>query len=135
MTKPISPKLLAAIPKTRKEHLALLRRLENEHDDESLMRPFDFAHALKNTDRNRYKAGDFSQPGDVRALRRFLHMTQEKFAVALCLNLRTLQNWEQGRCPLPERALHFLSLVARHPSLARAHRLSYDARLIAHPDW
>lgn len=109
--------------------------MTNDHDDVSLMRPFDFKRALRSSVVERYRSGDFTRPGDVRALRRFIHMTQRQMAVALCIPLNRLQRWERGVIPVDDCGSRVLALAARHPGMAHRHQISYDARLIAHPDW
>jgi DNA-binding XRE family transcriptional regulator len=46
--------------------------------------------------RKRIRAGKL-EPGDVAALRRFVCLTQERFAEALGISVHTLRNWEQDR--------------------------------------
>ena len=38
---------------------------------------------------------------DVKAIRRSLRMSQQRFAAAYRIPLPTLKNWEQGRRPMP----------------------------------
>ena len=59
------------------------------------------------------------QPGDVAALRRFVGLTQEDFAVALGISVHTLRNWEQGRRYPEGPALALLRIAARHPKILR----------------
>ena len=78
----------------------------------------DFSHMIRRDQRLRIVAGEL-QPGDVAALRRFVQLTQEQFAEALGISVRTLQNWEQDRV-VPEgpgRAL--LRIAARNPRIIR----------------
>ena len=49
---------------------------------------------------------------NVRAIRRKSGLSQSQFAVLIGVNLRTLQNWEQGRTR-PARAL--LRIVEKNP--------------------
>jgi len=56
----------------------------------------DFEHAIRRSQRLRIIAGRL-ETGDVAALRRFVRLTQEQFAEALGISVRTLQNWEQDR--------------------------------------
>jgi putative transcriptional regulator len=55
---------------------------------------------------------------DVQAIRKAANISQSQFAKLIGVNLRTLQNWEQGRtCPTgPARAL--LKIVASNPKSA-----------------
>jgi putative transcriptional regulator len=57
--------------------------------------------------------------GDVAALRRFVQLTQEQFAQALGISVRTLQNWEQDRVSPDGPALALLRIAARDPSMIR----------------
>ncbi len=57
------------------------------------------------------------EPVDVRAIRERLHLSQQEFARRYCLNLRSLQNWEQGREP-DDNVLALLRVIARYPDLA-----------------
>lgn len=58
-------------------------------------------------------------PGDVAALRRFVQLTQEQFAEALGISVRTLQNWEQDRVTPDGPGLALLRIAARHPRIIR----------------
>lgn len=59
------------------------------------------------------------QPGDVAALRRFIGLTQGRFAEALGISVHTLRNWEQDRRTPEGPALALLRIAARHPSVVR----------------
>jgi putative transcriptional regulator len=93
---------------------------------------------IRNTteaDIQRMKEGDDEQPDerwkpprlvdpsapDVRAIRRKLRLSQAQFAKRFGFNVRTLQEWEQGRA-LPDRpARILLRVIARSPkTVARA---------------
>jgi putative transcriptional regulator len=78
----------------------------------------DFARALRRSQRERIMRGEL-QPGDVAALRRFIGMTQAKFAEALGISVHTLRNWEQDRRSPEGPALALLRIAARHPSVVR----------------
>jgi putative transcriptional regulator len=54
-----------------------------------------------------------SSRGDVAALRRFVGLTQEQFAEALGISVRTLQNWEQDRVKPDGPGLALLRIAAR----------------------
>ena len=47
--------------------------------------------------------------------RKRLGMSQTQFAAAFHLNLRTLQDWEQGRRMPEDVARAYLRVIARHP--------------------
>ena len=52
---------------------------------------------------------------DVKALRKRLHLTQEKFAAMIGVSVRTLQNWEQGHREPEGPAKALLRVVALRP--------------------
>jgi putative transcriptional regulator len=59
------------------------------------------------------------RPGDVAALRRFICLTQKKFAEALGISVHTLRNWEQDRVTPDGPGLALLRIAARHPRVIR----------------
>ncbi len=78
----------------------------------------DFQRALRRSQRERIMRGEL-QPGDVAALRRFIGLTQARFAEALGISVHTLRNWEQDRRTPEGPALALLRIAARHPSVVR----------------
>lgn len=52
---------------------------------------------------------------DVRAIRRKLGMTQERFASTFGFPLRTLHDWEQGRARPDTSARAYLMVIERDP--------------------
>lgn len=86
-------------------------------DREGLTRE-ELSRALTRTQRRRIMAGKL-EPGDVAALRRFLCLTQERFAEALGISVHTLRNWEQGRVQPDGPGLALLRIAARHPRIVR----------------
>jgi putative transcriptional regulator len=52
---------------------------------------------------------------DVRAIRRALHMSQQKFAETYRIPLPTLKGWEQGRRHPDAPAAAYLLAIARRP--------------------
>lgn len=54
---------------------------------------------------------------NIKAIREALGLTQERFAVRYNLNLRSIQNWEQGREP-DEAVQSYLRVIARFPEQA-----------------
>jgi DNA-binding transcriptional regulator YiaG len=77
-------------------------------------------HGISRTLRQRLRQGEFRGGSDVKALRRFVRMSQSEFAHALGISIRTLQNWEQD-VRMPEGpALALLSIAAAHPRIIRA---------------
>ena len=79
----------------------------------------DFARALPARVRTRLMRGKFESGEDVVALRRFVGLTQEKFARAMGISVHTLRNWEQGRRTPEGRAIALLRIAARHPNILR----------------
>ena len=55
-----------------------------------------------------------AEPVNIRDLRERLNMTQEEFALRYNLNLRALQNWEQGRDPEPV-VWSYLKAIEQNP--------------------
>jgi putative transcriptional regulator len=56
---------------------------------------------------------------DVRAIRRSLHMSQERFATTYRIPLATLKNWEQGRRHPDAPAAAYLHAISRQPVAIR----------------
>jgi putative transcriptional regulator len=56
---------------------------------------------------------------DVRAIRRELHMSQQRFAEAYRIPLPTLKNWEQGRRSPDAPAAAYLQAIARQPKVIK----------------
>ena len=52
---------------------------------------------------------------DVRAIRRKTGLSQSQFALLMGVNLRTLQNWEQGRTRPTGPARTLLRIVEKNP--------------------
>lgn len=78
-----------------------------------------FGRAIKASVRQRLEAGRIESGDDVVALRKFVGLTQEKFAEALGISIHTLRNWEQGRRRPEGPALALLRIAARHPRIVR----------------
>jgi putative transcriptional regulator len=78
----------------------------------------DFERMLRRDQRQRIIDGR-REPGDVAALRRFVQLTQEQFAEALGISVRTLQNWEQDRVKPEGPGLALLRIAARDPGMIR----------------
>ena len=78
-----------------------------------------FARAIPSRVRERLVRGQFESGEDVVALRRFVGLTQEQFALAMGISVHKLRNWEQGQ-PHPEGpAIALLRIAARHPRIIR----------------
>ncbi len=54
---------------------------------------------------------------DPREIRARLGMTQEEFAAALCISVKTLRNWEQGRRDPSGPAMRLLQIAEKHPEI------------------
>ncbi|MDQ3283659.1 MAG: helix-turn-helix domain-containing protein [Acidobacteriota bacterium] len=67
--------------------------------------------------RKRLMAGRFESGEDIAALRRFVGLTQTRFAAAMGISVHTLRNWEQGRRRPDGPAVALLRIAARHPRI------------------
>jgi putative transcriptional regulator len=54
---------------------------------------------------------------DPREIRARLGMTQEEFAAALCIRVKTLRNGEQGRRDPSGPAMRLLQIAEKHPEI------------------
>ena len=61
----------------------------------------------------------FVDEPDPREIRARLGMTQEEFAAALCISVKTLRNWEQGRRDPSGPAMRLLQLAEKNPEILR----------------
>ena len=77
------------------------------------------ARAIPARVRKRLIAGKFETGEDVAALRRFVGLTQVRFAEAMGISVHTLRNWEQDRRRPEGPALALLRIAARHPKIIR----------------
>ncbi len=77
----------------------------------------DFSKAISARIRQRLMQGRFESGEDVAALRRFVGLTQPRFALALGISVHTLRNWEQGRRHPEGPAIALLRIAARHPRI------------------
>ncbi len=77
----------------------------------------DFARAMPARLRRRLMKGQFETGEDIAALRRFVRLTQVKFAEAMGISVHTLRNWEQDRRRPEGPALALLRIAARHPRI------------------
>ncbi len=78
-----------------------------------------FARSIPARVRRRLMLGQFESGDDVAALRRFVGLTQVKFAQAMGISVHTLRNWEQGRRRPEGSAIALLRIAARHPRIIR----------------
>jgi DNA-binding transcriptional regulator YiaG len=77
----------------------------------------EFERAIPARLRRRLMKGDFKSGADVAALRRFVGLTQMRFAEAMGISVHTLRNWEQDRRRPDGPALSLLRISARHPRI------------------
>lgn len=59
------------------------------------------------------------RPIDVKAIRKGLKLTQQQFAHEFGLELRTVQDWEQGRVQPTGAARTLLKIIERDPKVIR----------------
>jgi putative transcriptional regulator len=59
----------------------------------------------------------FVDEPDPRQIRERMGLTQEEFAAALCISVKTLRNWEQGRRDPSGPAMRLLQIAAKHPEI------------------
>jgi putative transcriptional regulator len=78
-----------------------------------------FTRAIPARMRRRLVRGEFESGGDIAALRRFVGLTQTRFARAMGISVHTLRNWEQGRRRPEGPAIALLRIAARHPRIIR----------------
>ncbi len=69
--------------------------------------------------RRKLMAGKIDSGNEIAALRRFVQLTQEQFALAMGISVHTLRNWEQGRRHPEGPAIALLRIAARHPRIIR----------------
>lgn len=79
----------------------------------------DFEGAIPARVRRRLVQGRFESGRDIAALRRFVRLTQVRFAQAMGISVHTLRNWEQDRRRPEGPALALLRIAARHPRILR----------------
>ena len=77
------------------------------------------ARAIPARLRKRLMLGQFKSGRDISTLRRFVGLTQTRFAEAMAISVHTLRNWEQGRCRPDGPAIGLLRIAARHPRIIR----------------
>ena len=77
------------------------------------------ARAIPARVRRRLMLGQFESGADVVALRRFVGLSQPRFAKAMGISVHTLRNWEQDRRRPEGAAIALLRIAARHPRILR----------------
>ena len=88
-------------------------------DDNRELTDEDFTSAMPARLRRRLMKGQFETGQDIAALRRFVRLTQVRFAEAMGISVHTLRNWEQNRRRPEGPALALLRIAARHPKILR----------------
>lgn len=81
--------------------------------------PKQLASAIPARLRKRLMLGELESGEDIAALRRFVGLTQARFAQAMGISVHTLRNWEQGRRRPDGPAIALLRIAARHPRILR----------------
>jgi putative transcriptional regulator len=79
----------------------------------------DLARAIPARVRKRLMLGKFESGDDIVALRRFVGLSQDRFARAMGISVHTLRNWEQDRRQPEGPAVALLRIAARHPRIIR----------------
>lgn len=79
----------------------------------------DFDRSIKRSARTRLMRGEIESGDDIVILRKFVGLSQTRFAEALGISVHTLRNWEQGRRRPEGPALALLRIAARHPTIIR----------------
>jgi len=69
--------------------------------------------------RKRLMLGEIESGTDVASLRRFVGLSQARFALAMGISAQTLRNWEAGRTRPDGAAIGLLRIAARHPRIIR----------------
>lgn len=77
------------------------------------------ARAIPARLRKRLIQGRFESGKDIASLRRFVGLTQARFARAMGISVHTLRNWEQDRRRPDGPAIALLRIAARHPRILR----------------
>lgn len=90
---------------------------------ESAQQALDFAKGTADTAQYRLH---IPEEIDVKSIRKELAMSQKEFALYFGFNIRTLQDWEQGRRNPSGVARNFLILLKREPDMVRKTLLAED---------
>src|SRR5687767_7361394 len=84
----------------------------------------DFARMIHSSVRRRIMSGRIESGDDVAALRRFVGLTQAKFAQALGVPVTEVRDWERGHSTPNGPALALLRIAARHPRALRGNLIA-----------
>jgi putative transcriptional regulator len=79
----------------------------------------DLASAIRARVRNRLMRGEIEAGNDITALRRYVRLSPEDFAIAMGISLHTLSSWEQGHTKPDGAALALVRIAARRPRVLR----------------
>ena len=79
----------------------------------------DFKRMIHSSVRRRIMAGRIESGDDVAALRRFVGLTEAKFARALGVRVAEVRDWEHGRSTPDGPALALIRIAARHPRVLK----------------
>jgi DNA-binding transcriptional regulator YiaG len=79
----------------------------------------DFKRMIHSSVRRRIMSGRIESGDDVTALRRFVGLTEAKFARALGVKVADVRDWERGRSTPDGPALAMLRIAARHPRVLK----------------
>jgi DNA-binding transcriptional regulator YiaG len=88
-------------------------------DDMPELTARDFKRAIRSSVRRRIMSGRIESGADVTALRRFVGLTEAKFARALGVRVADVRDWEHDRSTPGGPALALLRIAARHPRVLR----------------
>jgi uncharacterized DUF497 family protein/DNA-binding transcriptional regulator YiaG len=113
-------RIISARWATKRER-SLLRQLPERESmtDIPELTPQHFERAISARVRRRLMLGQFNSGEDFVVLRRFVGLTQARFAAAMGISVHTLRNWEQGRRQPDGPAIALLRIAARHPRIIR----------------
>ena len=60
---------------------------------------------------------NISRPNLLKDVRKKLKLSQSQFALLYNLNLRNIQNWEQGKAPINKPLQNYLKIILAQPKL------------------
>ena len=72
---------------------------------------------IKSIKKGKGKRTKIEIPSDIQDIRQQLNLSQSAFAALLCVSVRTLQDWEQGRRFPSGPALSLLRIAKEHPQV------------------
>lgn len=113
------PSRAYAVDVVRRWRILTLVKVSIMSDEIPELTSAQLARAIPASLRRRLMAGDIRSGDDVAAVRRFVGLSQVKFARAIGISVSTLRNWEQGRRHPEGPAVALLRIAARHPRIIR----------------